>query len=217
MPAAEVHIQTMRLVDFMAQHADAMPRLLALCPTPEMRLLYGYTTRISNDLYLALSNDTDPSNENDYNSWIGVVYEGVAIVGCGLAYDNTCSLFIEPSRRRRGYGSRLVNALRACAGDVLVGSTAAGYALQQRLDSKRSLLLRIAFWIWRRRPRINTWWNWSSWFVGVSFSACRLDFYFLPLHLMMWFPGRQPPLRRDCCDHGVSLIEACTKCVEGTT
>jgi len=201
------HIQTARLVDFKAQHADVVPRLLALCPQPGMRLLGGQTARITNDLHSALS------GESVYDdSWIGVVYEGINIVGCGLAYGNTCSLFIEPGRRRHGYGSQLVNTLRACAGDVLVGGTASGNALQRRLDSERSLLLRIAFWVWRRRPQINTWWNWSSWFIGACFYTYRLDFYFLPFHLIMWFPKRQPSLRQDCCDHGISLIEACAEC-----
>lgn len=185
-------------------------KVRAMCPPPprEQRQYGGHLASIANDMLMALEEpDGFP------NSWAGFIWSNGRLVGWGIAYPPIVSLYITSECRRRGYGIQLLKAMRRVAGDVLLGSSEAGIALQVKLDSERSWPGRLWYWLWRRRPHVEFYWDWRSWSAGPVFSwRRRLDLYLLPLHVILLLITRRGERRVGRCDHGVFLDAPCTQC-----
>lgn len=193
---------------------ETIEELLAFVPAADLRLLGGRQVTLSNDIRMALEVKFSCSP-----AFLGIARsEDNEIVGCGFAYANVCSVFVDPRWRRQGVGTWLVQALRNRAGDVLVGCSSSGKALQRKLDRSRSWPKRTFFYLWRRRPRISAFCDFSHWTVGFAFpSRWRIDVYFFALHIAIAFDAREGAhfgidAEARLCDHGVALTESCVDC-----
>lgn len=182
--------------------------LSTLCPPERKRLIYGRLASVTNDLRMLLEDV-----ESFDGAYLAIAYYNTQPIGWGLAYAGILSLYVDPICRRRGYATNLAIALRRYTGDVIVGCTPEGIAFQKAFDRSRSYLKRMFFWIWRRRPCFQMWWDFRSWGLCVSVPwTFRVDLQFLCLRLNAAFFVRCGAPLTCSCDHGVLLSTSCKDC-----
>ena len=205
-----VEIETAAFGDFVKAHPESLAVLDGLCPKRGGRFIQGRTWVINNDLRLALENVAGFTDAK-----LGVVRDvrkGGEIVGWGLAYADTLSIYVAPEYRRRGYGLGLALALRRVAGDVLIGGSPAGIALQQKIDRERPRWARALSWFWRRRPSFSISGMYRTWGFEIGYTAPgMLSLHFLCWCIYVFFRVRRIP-GIQACKHGVPLELACEEC-----